>query len=145
MVLGGFRSFHVLVTTYINNLWEGCTSRVRVCLLVLHIIFPTKFKNRPLKSIPVFRPGLYSEIVSSLLRLAPPPKNKQIPQDAFRVCSYSLGIETINTLTLYPFIDSVPPWKTILREPYPIPDQNGQSVYPFSDLKGPKTVPDVVA
>ena len=145
MVLGGFRSFHVLVTTYINNLWEGCTSRVRVCLLVLHIIFPTKYKNRPLKSIPVFRPGLYSEIVSSLLRLAPPPKNKQIPQDAFRVCSYSLGIETINTLTLYPFIDSVPPWKTILREPYPIPDQNGQSVYPFSDLKGPKTVPDVVA
>ena len=145
MVLGGFRSFHVLVTTYINNLWEGCTSRVRVCLLVLHIIFPTKYKNRPLKSIPVFRPGLYSEIVSSLLRLAPPPKNKQIPQDAFRVCSYSLGIETINTLTLYPFIDSVPPWKTIPREPYPIPDQNGQSVYPFSDLKGPKTVPDVVA
>ena len=144
MVLGGFRSFHVLVTTYINNLWEGCTSRVRVCLLVLHIIFPTKYKNRPLKSIPVFRPGLYSEIVSSLLRLAPPPKNKQIPQDAFRVCSYSLGIETINTLTLYPFIDSVPPWKTIPREPYPIPDQNGQSVYPFSDLKGPKTVPDVV-
>ena len=145
MVLGGFRSFHVLVTTYINNLWEGCTSRVRVCLLVLHIIFPTKYKNRPLKSIPVFRPGLYSEIVSSLLRLAPPPKNKQIPQDAFRVCSYSLGIETINTLTLYPFIDSVPPWKTIPREPYPIPDQNGQSVYPFSDLKGPKTVPDVMA
>ena len=50
MVLGGFRSFHVLVTTYINNLWEGCTSRVRVCLLVLHIIFRTrKYKNRPLK------------------------------------------------------------------------------------------------
>ena len=105
-----------------------------MCLLVLHIIFWTrKYKNRPLKSIPVFRPGLYSEIMSSLLRLAPPPKNKQIPQDAFRVRSYSLGIETINTLTLYPFIDSLPPLKTIPREPYPIPDQNGQSVYLFSE------------
>ena len=113
-----------------------------MCLPVLHIIFWTrKYKNRPLKSIPVFRPGLYSEIMSSLLRLAPPPKNKQIPQDAFRVRSYSLGIETINTLTLYPFIDSLPPSKTIPREPYPIPDQNGQSVYPFSDLKGPKRYP----
>ena len=146
MVLGGFRSFHVLVTTYINNLWEGCTSRVRVCLLVLHIIFRTrKYKNRPLKSIPVFRPGLYSEIISSLFTLAPPPKNKQILQDAFRVRSYSLGIEMINTLTLYPFIDSVPTSKTIPREPYLIPDQNGQSVYPFSGLKGPKTLPDVAA
>ena len=81
----------------------------------------------------------------SLLRLAPPPKNKQIPEDAFRVRSYSLGIETINTLTLYPFIDFVPPSKTIPREPYLIPDQNRQSVYPFSDLKGPKTLPDVAA
>ena len=55
----------------------------------------------------------------------PPPKNKQIPQDAFRVRSYSLGVETINTLTLYPFIDFVPPSKTIPREAYLIPDQNG--------------------
>ena len=83
--------------------------------------------------------------MSSLLRLAPPPKNKQIPQDAFRVRSYSLGVETINTLTLYPFIDFVPPSKTIPREAYLIPDQNGQRVYPFSDLKGPKTLPDVAA
>ena len=83
--------------------------------------------------------------MSSLLRLASPPKNNQIPQDAFRVRSYSLGIETINTWTLYPFIDSVAPSKTIPQEPYPIPDQDGQSVYPFSDLKGPKTLPDVAA
>ena len=27
------------------------------------------------------------------------------------------------------------------RKPHPIPDQNGQSVYPFSDQKGPKTLP----
>ena len=81
------------------------------------------------------------DCLSSLPKLAPPPKNKQIPQDAFRVRSYSLGIETINTLTLYPFIDSVPPSKTIPREPYPIPDQNGQSVYPFSDLKAQKPYP----
>ena len=83
--------------------------------------------------------------MSSLLRLAPPPKNKQIPHDAFPVHSYSLGIETTNTLALYPFIDSVPSLKTIPQEPYPIPDQNGQSVYPFSDLKGPKTLPHVAA
>ena len=85
------------------------------------------------------------EIMSSLLRLASPPKNNQIPHDAFHFRSYSLGIEVIKTLTLYPFIDCVPPSKTIPREPYPIPDQNGQSVYPFSDLKGPKTLPDVAA
>ena len=81
------------------------------------------------------------DCLSSLPKLAPPPKNKQIPQDAFRVRSYSLGIEMINTLTLYPFIDSLPPLKTIPREPYPIPDQNGQSVYPFSDLKAQKPYP----
>ena len=88
--------------------------------------------------------------MSSLLRLAPPPKNKQILQDAFRVLSYSLRIETINMLTLYPFIDSRTSLenhalKTIHREPYPIPDQNRQSVYPFLDLKGPKTLADVAA
>ena len=30
-------------------------------------------------------------------------------------------------------------------KPYPIPDQNGQSVYPFSDQNGAKTLPDGAA
>ena len=31
------------------------------------------------------------------------------------------------------------------RKPYPIPDQNGQSVYPFSDQNRSKTLPDGAA
>ena len=31
------------------------------------------------------------------------------------------------------------------RKPYPIPDENGQSEYPFSDQKGAKSLPDGVA
>ena len=27
------------------------------------------------------------------------------------------------------------------RKPHPIPDQNGQNLYPFSDRKGAKTLP----
>ena len=50
----------------------------------------------------------------------------------FLFFSYSFGIETINT-----FIHSVVPQK-----PYPIADQNGQSVYPFSDQNGTKTPPN---
>ena len=46
------------------------------------------------------------------------------------------GIETINT-----FIQSVVP----SRKPYLIPDQNRQSVYPFSDQNGAKTLPDGAA
>ena len=49
--------------------------------------------------------------------------------------SYSFGIETITTFTRS---------RTSL-EPYPIPDQNGQRVYPFSDQKGPKTLPSRAA
>ena len=32
-----------------------------------------------------------------------------------------------------------------VEKPYPIPDQNGQSVYPFSDQNGAKTLPDGTA
>ena len=31
------------------------------------------------------------------------------------------------------------------EKPYPIPDQNGQSVYPFSNQNGAKTLPDGAA
>ena len=66
----------------------------------------------------------------SLLRLERKQKNSSNP---FRIriflfLSYSFGIETIDT-----FIHSV--------VPNPIPDQNGQSVYPFSDQNGAKTLP----
>ena len=66
--------------------------------------------TRPLKSIPVFRPGLWAEIMLSLLRLERKQKNSSNP---FGICiflflSYSFGIETINT-----FIHSVVPSKTI--------------------------------
>ena len=32
--------------------------------------------------------------------------------------------------------------RSSLEKPNPIPDENGQSVYPFSDQNGPKTLPD---
>ena len=46
--------------------------------------------------------------------------------------SYSFGIETkknVHTLPQFP------------GKLYPIPDQNGQNVYPFLDRKGAKTIP----
>ena len=49
---------------------------------------------------------------------------------------YSFVIETINT-----FIHS----RSSLKKPYPIPVQNGQSVYPFSDQNGAKILPDGAA
>ena len=50
----------------------------------------------------------------------------------FLFLSYSFGIEAINT-----FIHS----REFPRKPYLIPHQNGQSVYPFADQNGPKTLP----
>ena len=72
--------------------------------------------------------------MSSLLKLK---RKQKVSSNAFRIRiflfrSYSFGIETINT-----FIHS----RSSLEKPYPIPDQNGQSVYPFSDQKGPRIIP----
>ena len=53
----------------------------------------------------------------------------------FLFLAFSFGIETINT-----FIHSVVPSKTI-----PDSRQNGQSVYPFSDHNGAKTLPEGTA
>ena len=36
-------------------------------------------------------------------------------------------------------------WGVLLGIPYPILDRNGQSVYPFSDQNGAKTLPDGAA
>ena len=64
-----------------------------------NVIFHTRFQTRPLKSTPVFRPGLQAEIMSSLLRLERKQKNYSNP---FRIriflrLSFTFGIETINT------------------------------------------------
>ena len=71
--------------------------------------------------------------MSSLLKLERKQSNSS---NAFRIHiflfrSYSFGIETITT-----FIRS----RNSL-ENSTIPDQNEQRVYPFSDQKGPKTIP----
>ena len=58
----------------------------------------------------------------------------------FLFLSYSFGIETKIRSYLPPQF----PWK-----PYPVPDQNEQNLYPFSDQKGAKppakTLPDGAA
>ena len=70
----------------------------------------------------------------SLLRLERKQTNSSNRIRIFLSLSYSFGIETDklydHTLLFLP------------RKPYPIPDQNGQSVYPFSDQNCAKTLPD---
>ena len=73
----------------------------------------------------------------SLLRLECKQKNYSNPSRIriFLFLSYSFGIETVNT-----FIHYVVPLK-----PYPISDQNGQSLDSFSDQNGAKTLPNGAA
>jgi len=59
-----------------------------------NVIFYTRFQTRPLKSIPVFRPGLKAEIMSSLFKLERKQNNSS---NAFRIRifpfrAYSFGI-----------------------------------------------------
>ena len=67
-----------------------------------NVIFHTRFETSPLKSVPVFRPGL-QEIMSPLLWLEQQRKRFDILrinmriQNGFLLLSYSFGIETINT------------------------------------------------
>ena len=74
---------------------------VGLCRLVLQILtlFHTRFQTRPLKSIPVFRPGLQSEIMLSFLRLEHKHKDSSnsFRFSIFFFLSYSFGIETIKT------------------------------------------------
>ena len=67
---------------------------------------------RPLKSIPIFRPGLYAEIMSSFLKLE--RKQTKNSLNAFRIGiflfrSYSFGIQTITTFNYAPVV----PLKTV--------------------------------
>ena len=47
-----------------------------------NVIFHTRYQTRPIKSIPVFRPGLSAEIMSSLVRLE---RKQKIFSNAFRI------------------------------------------------------------
>ena len=76
-----------------------CRPALQILTLPKNVLFHTRFQTRPLKSIPVFRPGLQAEIMLSLLRLERKQTNSSNP---FRIriflfLSYSFGIETINT------------------------------------------------
>ena len=64
-----------------------------------NVIFHTRFQTWPLKSIPVFRPGLQAKIMLSLLSLQRKQKNSSNPFQIliFFFLSYSFGIETIKT------------------------------------------------
>ena len=64
-----------------------------------NVIFHTRFQTRPLKSIPVFRPCYWAEIMLSLLRLERKQENSSNPFRIriFSFLFYSFGIETINT------------------------------------------------
>ena len=64
-----------------------------------NVIFHTRFQTRPLKSIPVFRPGLQVEIMLSLLRLERKQNNSSnsFLIRIFFFLSYSFGIQTIKT------------------------------------------------
>ena len=103
-----------------------------------NVIFHTRCQTRTLKSILVFRPGLKADIMLSLLRLERKQTNssKSFRIRIFLFLSYSFEIETINT-----FIHS----RSSLENHKPNPDQNEQSVYPFSDQNGARTLPDGAA
>ena len=113
-----------------------------VCRLVPKILtlfqtkkcyFSTRSQTWPLKSIPVFRPGLWANFLSSLLRLDGKPKKSSnaIRSRIFLFRSYSFGIDTINT-----FILSLVPLKTI-------PDSRAKQrkCVPIFIPKRPKTPP----
>ena len=102
-----------------------------------NVIFHTRFQTRPLKSIPVFRPGLQAEIMwLSLLRLERKQNSSSNPF-RFRIflcLSYSFGMETINFSSVpivpsKPIPDSRPKWVQCMytrfqtktaQKPYPM-------------------------
>ena len=87
-----------------NSWWGGACrfSKSSPDFRPKNVPFRTRFQTRPLKSIPVFRPGLQAEILLSLLRLE---RKQKKSSNTFRIrkflfLSYSIGIETINTFIL---------------------------------------------
>ena len=85
-----------------GNSWWGCAAwffKSWPYFRPKNVTFHTRFQTKPLKSIPVFRPGLLAEIVSLLLRLERKQKNSSNPLriHIFLFLSYSFGIAMINT------------------------------------------------
>ena len=119
-----------------GNSWEGVSPG---CLNPdpinsdKNVIFHTRFQTWQLKFIPVFRPGLKAEIMSWLLTLKrqqnyfySPISNSDISLSPLFIWFWN--DKYVYTLTQFP------------RNPYPIPEQNKQSVYQFSYRKGAKTI-----
>ena len=76
-----------------------------------NVIFYTRFQTRPLKSMPVFRPGLYAEIILPLLRLR---ANKKFLQIHFEFAYFFFFLAHLELETTNTFIHSVVPSKPIL-------------------------------
>ena len=91
------------------------------------VIFHTRFQTRPLKPIPIARPGLWAEIMSSLLRFF------KMLAKFLHVSFFVIQLELKQQICSYTPVDP--------SNPYLIQDQNGQRVYSFSDWKGTKTIP----
>ena len=76
-----------------------CRPALQILTLPKNVLFHTRFQTRPLKSIPVFRPGLLAEIMLSLLRLERKQKKffKPISNSHISLSFLPIWIETINT------------------------------------------------
>ena len=96
-----------------GNSWRGCAARFFKSwpdFRPKNVIFHTRFRTRPLKSIPIFRPGFRQKLCYHYIDYS---ANKKIIQIHFQFAyfsffPYSFGIETINT-----FIHSIVSSKTI--------------------------------
>ena len=93
-----------------------------------NVIFHTCFQTRPLKSIPFSDLAFKQKLCYYYLDQS---ANETILQIHFEF-SYFSFFRTHLELKLP-------------QKPYQIPDQNGQSVYPFSHQNGAKTLPDGAA
>ena len=101
-----------------GNSWWGCAARFSKSWSYFgpkNAIFHTSsFQTRPLKSLTVFRPGLKAEVISSFLKLG---RKQKISPKALRIRIFD------NYVYTFPYF---------APKTYPISDQNGQIVYPFS-------------
>ena len=80
-----------------GNSWWGCAAQFR-------LIFPIRFQTRPLKSVSISDLA-FRQKVHRLLRLERKQKNSSSPFQirTFIFLSYSFGIETITSYTVYNF------------------------------------------
>ena len=137
LLTGWCRSYRAAGGGTPGNSWWGCVAGSLNPDLISDqrlVIFHICFQTRPLKSIPAFRPGLQAQIMSSIRRLK---RKQKILQMHFKFAyfvfrSYSFGTETINTA----FIRFRSSSKTIHSRP-----KKAKCIPPFSDQKGPKTLP----